>query len=198
MQRTSWVLTLLAVLTWTGCASTQDSAALVERYLELHRSGDVDGLLALHTAESEFVIPGQEPIRGTAAVRNLCEWDAVLGSELVMTGIRSDGDTILIDSVVERNKWFQGLGLFEVRYEPGTRIVLQNGRISGTYPAALEAETQQRLMERFQTLLQWMGKHRPDALAELLPGGKFRYDAAAARLWLEVLAEWNTSQRPEV
>ncbi|MDP2470262.1 MAG: nuclear transport factor 2 family protein [Candidatus Palauibacterales bacterium] len=191
------VLTALAVLTWASCAKQQSPAAFVERYLELHRSRDVDALLALHTADAEFVIPGQEPLRGTAALRDLFEWDAVLGSELVMSGIRSDADTILIDSVIERNKWFQALGLVEVRHRAGTRIVLRDGRIAATYPAAFDDETQRRLMDRFQPLLRWLGEHRREALDQLLPGGKFRYDAATARLWLEVLAEWNTSRRPD-
>lgn len=198
MLRLGTVLMVLVVLACTGCASQQDPARFLGHYVELQSSRDVEGLLALHTTDVEFLIPGQEPIRGTSALRDLYKWDAVLRSELLMGGIRTEGDTIVIDSIVERNEWFTALGLDEVRYMPGTRFVLEEGRIAGIYPAAFDDETQQRLMERFQPLMNWLGEHRPDALQQLLPGGRFRYDASTAELWLEVLADWNTSQqRPE-
>lgn len=97
-----------------------------------------------------------------------------------MVGISHRGDTIIIDSVIERNNWFTALGLVEVRYKPGTRFVLEEGRITGTYPAAFDEETLQRLMGRFQPLLRWLGEHRQDALEQLLPMGKFRYNTSTA------------------
>jgi len=193
MRHIIWILTSVALLAYAGCTRRQDPATFVEHYVQLHRSGDIAGLLALHTADAEFVIVGQEPVRGTAALRDLFEWDAVLGSELVMSAIHSDGDTIVVDSVTERNRWFQAIGLAEVRHRPGTRIVLRDGRILGTYPAAFDDETQKRLIERFELLIHWLVENRPETMDQLMPGGKFRYDAASARLWLDVLAERNNS-----
>jgi len=198
VQRTMSIVMALLAPAWIGCASRQAPASFVKHYVELHRSRDIDGLLALHANDAEFMIPGQETIRGMEALRDLLEWDAVLETELTMAGISADGDTIFIDSLVERNKWFQAIGLPEVRYRSGTRIVLRGGRIVGTYPAPFDDDTQQRLRDRFEALVQWLREYRRDALEQLLPGGKFRYNAASARRWLEVLAEWNKSQRLEI
>jgi hypothetical protein len=162
--------------------------------VELHRAGDVDGLLALHAADAEFLMPGQEPIRGTAALRDMLEWDAVLGCELIMDAVRAEGDAIIVDSVIQRNKLFQAIGLSEVRHKPGTRIVLRNGLIVGTYPASFDDEIQKRVMEQFEPLLGWLSMHRPDAF-ELLAGGKSRLDASSAKLWLEVLEEWSNAKQ---
>lgn len=54
---------------------------LLHHYLALHRAGDVAGLLALHTADSEFIIPGQPPLRGMAALHDLFprRWLDVIG-----------------------------------------------------------------------------------------------------------------------
>lgn len=201
MRPISRMAAVLVVLMSAGCASPQDPAAdpaaFIAEYVRLHRAGDVDGLLALHTADSEFLIPGQAPIHGTAALRDLFAWDAVLGAELAMAGIRALGDTILVDSLVERSRWFQAIGLAEVRYRPGTRMVLYEGRIAATRPAAFEEETRQRLTARFQAFMQWLGQHHPEAGAQLLPGGQFRYDAASARRWLELLTAWNAAQRSD-
>lgn len=195
MRQNKSIVIVLALMTIAGCVSQQDPSAFVERYIALHKSGDVEGLLSLHTADSEFLIPGREPVRGTQALRDLFQWDQVLESELVMTGVRSVGDTIIIDSTIERNRWFKALGLDEVQYGPGTRIVLKDGRIVGTYPAAFDDKTRQHLMGRFQSLVQWISEHRADDLDHLLPGQKFRYDAESAKLWLAVLAEWNKAQQ---
>lgn len=186
-------LTICATVWCAGCTSRPDPAAFIERYVALHRTRNVDGLLGLHTAEAEFLIPGQPPIRGTIALRNLFEWDAVLESELVMSAINSNGDTIFVDSVTERNKWFQAMGLAEVRYQPGTKIVLRDGQIIGTYPATFDEATLRQFTRVFERLMQWLATQRPEALAQLLPEGRFKYDAASARLWLEVLAEWNAA-----
>lgn len=193
MRRPLSVIVIASLFALVGCTSSQDPAAFVERYVQLHAARDVDALLALHAPDAEFVIPGQDPIRGSAALRDLLEWDAVLESKLTMSGVRAEGDSILIDSVVERNKWFQALGLSEARFRPGTTMVLRDGRIVGVYPAGFDVDTQRRFIERFEVLAQWLHENRQDALEQLLPGGKFRYDAASARLWLEVFAEWQSS-----
>ncbi len=186
-----WFLLPTALI--VGCVRTK--RAVVQRYVQLHRSHDIDGLLALHTSDAEFLIPGQHPIRGKEALRHLFEWDSVLGSELAMTGLSIAGDTILVDTVIERNRFFRALGLTEVRYQPGTRFVLRNGQIAGTYPAALSEESLKSGIEEYQHLFQWLSANRPDAYSRLLPGGLFRYNASNARLWLQVLAEWKQSKR---
>lgn len=184
-----------AVLICAGCNKQPDPESFLEHYTKLHRSGNIEGLLELHTADSEFLLPGREPIRGTAALRDLFEWDAELGSELVMSGIHAIGDTIIIDSIIERNRFFRALGIDEVRYKPGSRFILRDGRIAGTYAADFDEESLRRLTENFQVVLKWVREHRSNALEQLLPGGKFRQDAASARLWLEVLADWKKKKQ---
>jgi hypothetical protein len=184
------------ILCFAGCTSGLDPDDFIQRYTELHRSGDIDGLLALHTDDSEFQLPGGgEIIRGKEALRNLFEWDAVLGSDLDMRGISIVGDTIIVDTVFERSKFFQALGMSYVRYEPGTRIVLRNGLIVGTYPAKVSEESQARGSAKYEDLMKWMSINRSEDMERLMPGGKFRHDAENARLWLEILYEWKRSNR---
>lgn len=194
MRRLTASIAATMVLLGMACGTSPRPADFVQRYVDLHRVADVDGMLALHTEDSEFVIPGQGPIKGQEALRDLFAWDEVLESRLVMEQISTDGDTIHIDRIVERNKWFEGLGIPEVRYQPGTRMVLRDGRILGTYVSGFDKETEMLVGERFPRLMHWLSTDRPDALQSLLPGGKFRYDAASARLWLQVLADWNQQE----
>ena len=190
-----WFLAVSLVLWNVGCTSRFDPDAFVQRYVALHRSGDIDGLLALHTKDAEFIIPGQNPIRGRKALRDLLEWDRVLQSELDMDSIRMNGDTIVIDVVTETSKWFRAIGVSKARYGPGTRFVLRHGRIVGIYPASFDDETRDRVIRQFGRLAEWLTRNRPEVLDQLLPEGKFQYNAASARLWLTVLEEWNNATR---
>lgn len=168
--------------------------ALLAQYVARHSAGDVEGLLALHTEEAEFLIPGQPLIRGRRGLRDLYEWDAVLASALVVDGVSVEGDSLLIEQIVERNRFFAALGLAEVHYQPGSRFVIRNGLLSGIYPARFTAETEARLVEQFGQLFGWLSANRPHDAQRLLPNGKFRYDGAAARLWLDVLAAWHRAR----
>ena len=194
MFRIYLTVLVLTILGFLGCSRKPDPNSLMQKYVERHRSGDIEELLAMHTDDSEFLLPGQQLIKGKTALRKLFEADSVFGSRLIMKGIRANGDTIIIDTVIERNKFFQALGIKEVLYTPGTKLILRNGLIAGTYPAPQEAETRRRILEQYQLLLQWMKKNRPEVLKQLLPDGKPKRGAEAARLWLKILAEWN-SQR---
>jgi len=183
-----------AVIVSVGSENRPDPSGLLERYVELHHLGDVNGLIALHTEDAEFLIPGQVPIRGTSDLRNLMEWDAVLESELMMEGVTVDGDTISIEHVIERNRLFKALGVSEVRYQPGTRFVLRDRRVSGVYPSRFTPEIEVRVGKEFGELIEWMSKNRPQDYERLLPKGKFRYDGASARLWLQVVGDWNKAK----
>ncbi|NOX89825.1 MAG: nuclear transport factor 2 family protein [Calditrichaeota bacterium] len=184
------ILLTVACLFFEGCEKKLDPVQFVRHYLELHRAHDIDGLLALHTDDTEFVLSKEQRLRGKKALRDLLEWDAVLESELTMRGISMRGDTIRIDTVIERNRLFKALGTEQVIYKPGTRFVLRNGLIAGTYPAGMSEESVKDGKKEFRRLIRWLSVNRPDTLARLLPGGKLRQDGASARLWLKVLEEW--------
>jgi len=187
------VLALATLVPVAGCHQGPGATDLLGRYQQLHEAGDVDGLLALHTRETVFLLPGQDPIRGKEALRGLLEWDATLGARLDFRGIRVEGNTIVVDSIIERTRFFEALGIPEVRYGKGTRFVLEDGLIAETRPANFDDETARRIRQAFDALLPWLSEHHPGDVARLLPGGKFRYDAESARRWLELLAEWRAA-----
>ncbi len=195
MKTIGFFLVLIGVLTCTGCSNRTDANAFMNHYVNLHRAGDVQGLLSLHTADAEFVLSGKDTLRGLKELGDLFEADAVFQSRLTMAGIHAKGDTIFIDSITEKNKWFEAFGVKEVHYGPGTRIVLRNGLIKGTYPGPFDREIQERLRKRFQIFLGWVGENHPDVMQQLMPGGKFLHNAASARLWLKILSEWQASQQ---
>jgi ketosteroid isomerase-like protein len=177
-----------------GSTAAVDPSAFVARYVELHAKGDIEGLLALHTPDSEFDLHGQEPIRGTEQLRKLLEWDAALGSRLEIDGATRDGDDLVLGAIVERNAFFAAVGVPEVRYLPGTRMTLRDGLVARTVPAALEPESQERLRRAVSEAVAWLRAHRPAELEIWMPGGHFRHGADSARWWLGVLDDWRAAR----
>lgn len=177
-----------------GCLRQDGAREVLQRYAGFRSARDMHGLLALHAEDTEFIPPGQNPIRGKDFLRRLYEWDFALQPELTMQGIQATRDVLTVDSLVERNMWFAALGIREVRLRPGTRFVLRGGLIAGIYPAAFSEVSERELEEKLPLLVSWLSRTRPNVKELLLPGGKFRYDRERAMLWLTILPDWDRSR----
>jgi len=186
-------IVLVAGLGTTAALATplggEEAEAFVARYVELHAAGDVEGLLALHTEGAEFLIPGQLPIRGSAALADLFAWDAALGARLEVQGVYSEGDDLVLGPVVERNALLDALGVGPVRHPAGTRFTLEDGRIARTRLPDGSPEAYATLGRELGLAIAWLRSYRAADLARWMPEGRFRYDAAAARWWLGALAD---------
>ncbi len=183
---------LVAIVTViTGCTENPNRIAIFQQYVDAVNSGAIDEALILCTAEAEFMIPGQLPIRGTNAIRSLLEWDAVLKTQLEFGSIEEHGDTLTVASGFERNEWFSGIGLESIEYGAGLRIIFEGDLIAGIYPSGLTPESALELNSRVGAFMAWAGKHAPDELEQLLPGGYFQYDSQSALAWMRLLDRYN-------
>jgi len=187
----------LALYSQLGRSPPADGLAVLDRYLAAHLAGDVEALLKLHTGDAMFTVEGRPPLAGWDALRALYGWDTALGSELEFADVALDGDLLRVGAAVERNRLFGELGVPEVRYRPGLRIKLRGELIQGIYVPGFDEPSQQAVDEAFRPVLAWLGEHDPATLAALLPDGRFRYDAASAARWLEVVAAWRAATAPE-
>jgi len=184
----------LSALTQLGLPPPVDGLALLARYLEAHRSGDIGALLKLHTGDAMFTIEGRPPYSGWESLRELFEWDAALQSELEFSDVNIDGSLLTIGAATGRNRLFRELGVEEVRYRPGLRFKLRGSLIQGIYVPGFDQQSQKAVEAAFQPLIEWLASHDHDALARLMPDGRFRYDAASAAQWLEIVAAWRSAQ----
>ncbi|RMG47407.1 MAG: hypothetical protein D6718_03785 [Acidobacteria bacterium] len=190
MRRTTTAALAALLLLSCGTEGNREAQALIDRYVALHRAHDLEGLLAMHSEDSVFVLPGKKPIRGRRALADLFEWDFVMETELEMHGIEREGDTIRVASITERNAFFRALGLDGAVYRPGTRFVLRGGLIAATYPAPLTAATLEAGMPAYREFLAWLDETHPGLRPELFPETVVRHDARRARVLRELLDEW--------
>jgi hypothetical protein len=189
-------LALLGVLAFAACrgeSERQHREALFREYVAAVNAHDVSKALGYYAPDVEFVIPGQDPIRGTDANRSLLEWDSVMNSRIRMVPSGWAGDTLTMAAGSERNAWFRGIGLDSIRYAAGTRVVYRGDRIKGIYPANLEPGSAAAFQARAQAFFAWAQANAPE-VAQLAPGGLFKYDGASAEAWLEVLRRYEENE----
>ncbi|KPJ82563.1 MAG: hypothetical protein AMJ58_00835 [Gammaproteobacteria bacterium SG8_30] len=101
-----------------------------------------------------------------------------------------------IASAVEHNRLLRALGVEEVRYRPGTRFKLRGQLIQGIYVPGLDEPSRQAVDAALGPVIAWLQEIDPATLERLMPGGEFRYDAASAARWLEVVAAWRAAAAP--
>lgn len=181
---------VIAGLTACGPAADQESReSAFEGYLDAVNRNAVSEALAFHTPDAEFVIPGQNPIRGIHAMRSLLQWDSVLASRIRFAPLEWRGDTLVVGRGAERNAWFTGIGLDSIQYASGSRFVFEQDLIRGIYPSSLQPESSAEFEAKFRAFWIWAETSAPEA-AQLAPEGLFQYNAAAADRWLGILARY--------
>lgn len=184
----------LALCACSGPPSEASREAALESLVRAVNRNDVEAALAHYTPDAEFLIPGQHPIRGTEAMRDLLQWDSVLDSRIRFRTDRWRGDTLVAGVGVERNAWFAGVGLDSIVYAAGTRFVFDGEKISGIYPSTLSAKSMSEFEPKYRAFFEWGEANAPE-VARLAPGGQFVYTGAAAEEWREVLARYAEARR---
>lgn len=180
----------LALYSQLGLPPPADGLGVLDRYLAAYLAGDVDALLRLHTGDAMFTVQDEPGRQGWESLRDLYEWNAALGGQLEFTQVDVDGDLIRIASVAERNRLLRELGIEEVHHRPGTRFKLRGQLVQGIYLPGLEESSRQALDAALEPVIAWLRQNDRATLGRLMPGGEFRYDAASAAHWLEVVAAW--------
>jgi len=178
------------VLAGLACSDAQRLDQLTRQYFEQHNRHDLSSELAFYAEDAVFEMPGWPPLRGKDALRDQFAFDSVLNSEIIVGGIRVLGDTVFIDSLTERNDFFRLLGISEVRYLPGTRLIFDGGQIEKVQSAQIRPEDMQATSENIEQVLEWLRVPHPELSSEIESGALFQYNAETANRWLQLLREW--------
>jgi len=187
-------LLLLAAVAVTACSKTPNPETQIANMIAAHNRHDVTGQLSFFAEDAAIAVGGQTPFTGKAAIRNLYEADSVMKSELEYTGLAVRGDTVVVNSVVERNDLLRLLGLSEVHYLPGTRVVFRKGLIQSIETSRLDQREWRAMRDSFAALMNWVQAKHPELLKEIGSGRLSGNNATAARGWMEVVSRWRQSE----
>ena len=164
----------------------QSTPAILEAFLAATNRHEVERLLELLAPEFRYRDAGGAWSFERAQMEDLYRWDAELGSRLGCERSRVSGDEAT-GSFRERNELLRLLGIPERRFALHFRV--RDGLIAEQVCEVLpQVGTSDE--EALGPVLAWARREREGVLAELLPEGRMRMDAACARGWLALLREW--------
>jgi len=181
-------------------SGVEDEGLVRERfnaYIEAHNDHDIEAELGFYADEIIFEVPQNTALMKREDLRPRFEWEAATDSQLSMSGIEIDGNTVTIIDFVETSTWLQLAGIEEIVYAPGTKIVFTGGLITEVLPSPPVAESQDAVGSVMDELMTWVMENHPEELEGMLPGGQLPYDGAGARKLLELIAAWREAQQPE-
>ncbi len=184
---------LLLALIPLGCYRIPSLDQRIQQMVEAHNRHDVTLELSFYAEDATFIIPGEKPIVGKAALRDLFESDAVWNSELALKDLVIRGDTVT-SSGTERNDFFRSMGIPEIHYAPGGKIVFRKGLIQRVETGLLEKEDSMAFEKAWSDVMAWLSVAHPELVKEAESGWLARYNARAAQDWMKLLAEWQASK----
>ena len=190
----SSLLFLLAVAVGAGCSKPPSPKTQVASMIAAHNRHDVTGQMAFFADDASFVMAEQTPVTGKAAIREVFRADSVMKSELVYEGFTVHGDTVIVESVIERNDLLRLLGLPEVHYLPGTRLVFAKGLVQRLETTRLDQKEWREMRDNFSALMTWLQKAHPELTREVGSGRLSHNNAESADGWLKLAGEWRESE----
>ena len=175
-----------------SCSSEKSKEDIFNEYVEAHNSHNLNKTMGYYDKDASFEVPGQDTLFGIDRIIALEQWDEALNSNLEVSSFVENGDTLIVNSIIERNDWFRNLGIDSIVYNPGTTIIFENGKIKSVTPSPLIQDSRQSIMNKLQMFMNWAKIVHPDVLQTLLPNGKFVYNKESAIQWVALIKEWKS------
>jgi hypothetical protein len=159
---------------------------VVIAYQHAYNSHDLGELLPLFAEDVIFEVPGHFSLKGKDEVRLVAEYDFALHIHMTLDRFSTNRDTVFCE-LIEMNDWLEAAGIDEAYYKG--KFVMGKGLIRYIRGEATP-QTQKAFQDVLDPLLEWASKARPEQLAEMMPDGKFVYNAENAKRSLALLKEW--------
>ena len=183
---------LLLALIPMACGKAPNLEQRIVQMVEAHNQHNVAQQLAFYADDATFIMPGDYPIVGKAALRDLFEADSIVNSELVFKDLVIRGDTVIVNSITERSDWLRAIGIPESHY--ASKIIFRKELIY-TDELGPNVEEERRVYEkRWSDVMGWLSIAHPELVKEAQSGWLARYDAKATQTWMKLFIEWQSSK----
>lgn len=157
-----------------------------------YNSHDIERIVSFFADNIRFEVVGFFVKEGKKDVRELIEYDAAVNVHMIISDIKVNRNTVTF-KLAESNDWFRLAGIEELIYEPN-RIVFHDGLIK-EIKSEITNESAVDMRKAWESVMEWALKERSQELEELLPGGKFIYNAESTEKWLVLLKEWKETTK---
>lgn len=179
---------MIATLAWTMTCGTKPEDK-VKAFEETYNSHDVEKIMSFYADDAVHEVPGTFLLKGKKEFRDLAEYDKTLNFHLSFKQCTVKADTITCELTVT-DDWTRTAGIQKVTYS--SKIEFRDGLIKQwiTVPTP---ESAQEINNLVRGLIEYASKEKPQLLKEMMPEGKFIYNAENARKLLALEQEWKAT-----
>ena len=185
----TWRPILVLIILFFSCS--ENLTQLTQRYPIVYNTHNVNDIVNLYADDAVFEVMGQFSLNGKNQIRDITKYDSVLNIKMSVSNIETFGDSVFCN-LSETNDWLQTAEIGEAYYS--VIFVFKDGLIS-KISASAKPETAEAFNNVLTPLLIWAKENKSDLLSEMMPEGKFIYNAENAMKTLNLLIEWKESTR---
>jgi len=191
MEKISKTLLSILLLLPLIFSCSQNLTQLTQHYPTVYNTRNVNDIVNLYADDAVFEVMGQFSLNGKDQIRGITKYDSVLNIKMSISNIETVRDSVFCN-LSETNDWLQIAEIGEAHYS--VIFVFKDGLIS-KISASAKPETAKAFNNVLTTLMIWAKENRSDLLNEMMPEGKFIYNAENAMKTLTLLTEWNESTK---
>jgi hypothetical protein len=125
--------------------------------------------------------------QGKRALQDMEEFDAEVNSHYSVSKIQSRDDT-LVCQIDEINDIYRLADISEIR--KNVRFIIQDSLIT-EMKIILPRYSWNEISQSLKPFREWAQKERQEKFDQLFHGGQFKYGRESAKLYLQLLKEWN-------
>jgi len=188
IYKTWFPIFVLASLIFS-CSS--NSTQLTKNYPIVYNTHNVNDIVNLYADDAVFEVVGQFSLKGKDQIRGITKYDSVLNIKMSVSNIETVRDSVFCN-LSETNDWLKIAEIGEAHYFG--IFVFKDGLIS-IISASAKPETAEAFNNVLMPLMIWAKENKADLLNEMMPGGKFIYNAENATKTLTLLTEWKESTK---
>jgi hypothetical protein len=180
---------LASVVLFFSCS--ENLTQLAQNYPIVYNTRDVSDILNLYTDDAIFEVTDQFSISGKNQIRDITKYDSVLNINMSVDNIETAGDSVFC-AFSETNDWLRIAEIGEAHYS--VIFIFKEGLVSKIIASA-EPRTANAFNNVLTPLMIWAKENKPDLLSEMMPEGKFIYNAENATKTLALLTEWKENTK---
>jgi len=191
MEKFYKILLLILVIGLLNLSCSQNLTQLTQNYPIVYNTHNVNDIVNLYADDAVFEVMDQFSLSGKDQIRGITKYDSVLNIKMSVSNIETVKDSVFCN-LSETNDWLQIAEIGEAHYS--VIFVFKDGLIS-KISASAKPETAEAFNNVLTPLLIWAKENKPDLLTEMMPEGKFIYNAENATKTLNLLTEWKESTK---
>ncbi|TRO53941.1 hypothetical protein E2P71_05380 [Candidatus Bathyarchaeota archaeon] len=163
----------------------------LEEWVNAHKARSLSQLKEMYTEDSSFHRTGTKVITAEDSALKVAEFDhatktqrSVRPSWIMCDEVRAE--------VTERSELLEAAGIQEARY---IGLFVVRGDKIESVQLEPTPDTRQATDRALSGFIAWASKERPERLAQVMSGERFRYDSESGRRLLKLLREWRESTK---